>query len=85
MEVNVIFKLKVIADVNSQFAEIPPTNNTIDSNDITEILFENVKYINFNCSISILNCITGARTPRFDPTAYIKDQERKKKEQQMKK
>ena len=48
MEVNVIFKLKVIADVNSQFAEIPPTNNIIDSNDITEILFENVKYINFN-------------------------------------
>ena len=29
--------------------------------------------------------LSGARTPRFDPTAYIKDQERKKKEIQLKK
>jgi hypothetical protein len=28
---------------------------------------------------------TGARNPRFDPTAYIKDKERKKKEASMKK
>lgn len=27
----------------------------------------------------------GARNPRFDPTAYIKDKERKKKEASMKK
>lgn len=46
-------------------------------------------FTDFKCkkifSTNNLKYFVGARNPRFDPTAYIKDKERKKKEASMKK
>lgn len=50
------------------------------------LLILNVKDIQYiKIGKNNLKNSVGARNPRFDPTAYIKDKERKKKEASMKK